>query len=766
MSSNNMYNILNTLKSLEPTPEQTVKAEAKRIYESVEAQGSITEGVSAVEAKLRQKFAEGVTEDVPTQAGGVDPKIQFLQPTIQFAEKLGYRVTLNPQGRVVAKLVNKQLGHTVHIGLFQPSSKGFEVSIANNLGWQTNAWSAKELARDFKGWHERAVKDQDFNNGYSEKPQLEQQGVAEGLRSEKVKMPNGQRPKGIGWVLKQAGEQSGKDYSVWERKFKLVDRQGVAEGQMSDDDIVNCIDDALEDGAPYEQAVMSACEECGCEPDYADQVYRANSPDSEHIPPVNFGDMDESAKPDFLDLDHDGNEKESMKKAAKDNVRVHKGTYGTSYDPSDEEKKTKTKHVPRTGQKGRPKKDVPMKASVPADPFGRTTGEVPKGKKGTKISGKGNIDTVNESMNFQALAKKHGMGMDECMNTLNDHYKKYQMTGECSDLLNGAMQLHRHHMEEGGPVPYEVPAVQRKAAGAAPLTPSSVQAQDAARSMHPPKLDAPKPAVHDELDELAKLAGITDEGAGIMHYKDEKAKEAGEDHFTLGGKTFPVKESDDELANIIHGHADAVEHFKQGGELDYDLESDLWDYYFNKGEIKNYDADASEFIARRFAEDLGIDEGNAFGLAVQQTPPGEEIKIDGKGTGEIKKENAALNELAKLAGLQVSEVTEGEDKCCCDDKGEENCPVHGHDHKDNLDEADAPVDEPEEEPENAPDEDYFSMKASTLNPGEGDNGEKAMHPDRPTFKNGDNALLKPANESVMKLEARLAKEYESIKKKA
>jgi len=68
-------------------------------------------------------------------------------------------------------------------------------------------------------------------------------------------------------------------------------------------------------------------------------------------------------------------------------------------------------------------------------------------------------------------------------------------------------------MEENKPVPYEVPAVQRRAAGAAPLTPSDVQAQDAARSMHPgmTKLDAPKPAVNDELDELAKLAGITNE---------------------------------------------------------------------------------------------------------------------------------------------------------------------------------------------------------------------------------------------------------------
>jgi len=31
------------------------------------------------------------------------------------------------------------------------------------------------------------------------------------------------------------------------------------------------------------------------------------------------------------------------------------------------------------------------------------------------------------------------------------------------------------------------------------------------------------------------------------------------------------------------------------------------------------------------------EEGNAYGMAVQNTPPGEEIKINGKGTGDIKK---------------------------------------------------------------------------------------------------------------------------------
>jgi len=662
----NIYSILGKLQALEPTPAEVIKDKAQVIRESVEAQGSILAGlrdVSTTEQRLAKMFEESK-----------------FDKTTKAIEKSG-------KSKESAKAIAATIGR-------------------EKLG-------QKEMTRRSVAGKKKANESLDGGMGnmgecaMCEAGTCTEHGVAEGLRSEKVKMPNGQRPKGIGWVLKQAGEQSGKDYSVWERKFKLVNGPGVAEG----------------------------------------------------------------SKPDFLDLDHDGNEKELMKKAAKDNVRVHKGTYGTSYDPSDEEKKTKTKHVPRTGQKGRPKKDAPMKASVPADPFGRTTGEVPKGKKGTKISGKGNIDTVNESMNFQALAKKHGMGMDECMNTLNDHYNKYKMTGECSDLLNSALALHKHHMDESKPVQYEIPTIQRKASGAAPLSLKDVEQQDAERSMHPgmTKLDAPKPAVHDELDEIAKLAGLTDEGAGVMHYKDEKAKEAGEDHFTLGGKTFPVKENfDDELANIIQNNSAAVEHFKQGGEMDYDLESDLWEYYFNKGEIRNYDADASEFISQRFAEDLGIDEGNAFGLAVQQTPPGEEIKIDGKPTGEIKKENAALHELAKLAGLQVNEMNEAEDTCCCDDKGEENCPVHGHDH---LDEADAPVDEPEEEPMNTAHKvKYQSMKGSTMGPGEGDPGEKRMYPKAP---DGDNAMTQPARgmpidgkvqESILELEAQLLAEYESIKK--
>lgn len=54
-----------------------------------------------------------------------------------------------------------------------------------------------------------------YNPGEDEK-------VYEAVETERVKHPIGQRPKGPGWVLKQAGEQTGKDHNVWERKFKKV----------------------------------------------------------------------------------------------------------------------------------------------------------------------------------------------------------------------------------------------------------------------------------------------------------------------------------------------------------------------------------------------------------------------------------------------------------------------------------------------------------------------------------------------------------------
>jgi len=57
-----------------------------------------------------------------------------------------------------------------------------------------------------------------YNPGEDEK-------VYEAVETQRVNPPVGQRPKGPGWVLKQAGEQTGKDHNVWERKFKKVNEE-------------------------------------------------------------------------------------------------------------------------------------------------------------------------------------------------------------------------------------------------------------------------------------------------------------------------------------------------------------------------------------------------------------------------------------------------------------------------------------------------------------------------------------------------------------
>jgi hypothetical protein len=69
-----------------------------------------------------------------------------------------------------------------------------------------------------------------------------------------------------------------------------------------------------------------------------------------------------------------------------------------------------------------------------------------------------------------------------------------------------------------------------------------------------------------------------------------------------------VTESVDSYGDVLKHFPKDVEDFKNGGDLSYDLESALWDYHFNNGDIRNYDADASEYIGQNLADYLGIDE--------------------------------------------------------------------------------------------------------------------------------------------------------------
>ena len=659
MSDNNIYNILGKLDALKPQAE-TAKQTAERIYESVEAQGSVMEGVKSVEARLNEKYMGFKKTAAAVAKGGAE----------------------NPAA-VAASIGRKKYGKAAFQKAAAAGKKMGEGSGFDPEQPEGGGAGAGDITRE--------ARDGDTNFGST--VTRGSWVVYNGSKVKRFKTHTGAKA----YAEKNGGKVASSEFYA----DKIHGKQGMAE------------------------------------------------------------------------------ERETLQ--TKKGTIYKGGKYGTEYDPSDEEKKTKAKHVPNKGQKGRPKKDKPAASTPPkGDIFGRTTGEVPKGKKGTKIKGKGNIDTVDEvididtlnqlashpmagpiaaaggaaigaavggavkkagdwyknrqekkalaqqpkmaesrltvgkalmeSVNFKRMMDEANMTLDEMLECMNQDIKTYKATGDMSDRLRDFMHLHQHakkQMEEAGPVPYEVPAVQRQAAGAPALTPQAVQQQDANRSMHPgmTKLDAPKPSVTQELDELAKLAGITDEGNAFTG-KLKDTPPGGE--FELGGKTFKDTSKLDEETCMECG---------------------------------------------MYESKCTCHEGNLFTKHLKDTPKGGEFEIDGKkykdtsnldeGTCpkchadpcECPTESTTLEDIARLAGIAV----EGKDY------------------------GDTTIAEPPTY-DNTPDEEVQGEDV-LLKGGDGEvaGGEKAMKPNKPTWKNADNPLAEDEFNPVDAMGRKLMKAYEAIK---
>lgn len=126
------------------------------------------------------------------------------------------------------------------------SDEGVDVLFAHGVEFNVPAEqlegvsSAIKTARRMGGNMTGAVKKIDKSKkGMSDNPRVqkalqkanEEDELEEKLETERSKLPNGQRPKGPGWVLKKSGEQSGKPHSEWERKYKSV--KSVQEGTVA-----------------------------------------------------------------------------------------------------------------------------------------------------------------------------------------------------------------------------------------------------------------------------------------------------------------------------------------------------------------------------------------------------------------------------------------------------------------------------------------------------------------------------------------------------
>ncbi len=272
-NSNGMYRVLDIFKKLEPTQEQKVKAEAKAIYESVEAKGSILEGVSKTEKKLQEKYM-GFKES---------KQLDELSPeTVSSYQKKAYSQAADASN---------------------PKSDQRAAGVARSLSRPTN----------------------------------EDQGD---LRS------------AILDVLQtiQSGASAGEE---------MIDVLADELNQYYDD-VEQSNDGALQDAYFH---MMDQGQESEGNPEMMASIA------GKAIELLDQPSLDEG-------------EKVKTKTGY-----IHKGTYGDA-DFDDDGKEVK-KHVPKKGQRGRPKKEKPAEFNAPkGDIFGRTTGKTPKGKKGTVVKGK------------------------------------------------------------------------------------------------------------------------------------------------------------------------------------------------------------------------------------------------------------------------------------------------------------------------------------------------------------------------------------------
>ena len=443
------------------------------------------------------------------------------------------------------------------------------------------------------------------------------------------------------------------------------------------------------------------------------------------------------------------------------------GTYGTEYYKSDDftggaedeaKAKKKATKVVRHGVKGRPAKEKPPVYSKMNDPFGRVPDKAPKSKvAGRKVAGtaqsapqKSLAETMlqverrlTEGVNFQKLMQDKHQTVDEMLAELSNDMQVFKTTGHCSELLKDCMEIKSAHGkliadEATDPTnpfykkqnDYNLPPAVR-GHGTADYKLPDVKAHDNRhRDDYRDRAGlAPAPVAEElELAKLAELAGITvkesfghkpdDDGDRIPNWADKNPDVAG------GDEDRKMSEDDMEEGNLWGQN---VRDAKAAGKTQADLDND-----------GNLDP----------VTETGFDMGQ------QETPDitiNSTVDSDGKKTVNINAEGeraVELLQMLQMAGMGNSDKAQElrlQEPVEVEIMGEPDCEEVA-----------------EEELSNSPDPKYFGVydEVGTLGTGEADNGEKAMHGDRPTFKNGDNPLTKPSTT----LEARLAAEYESIKK--
>jgi hypothetical protein len=718
--NDNIYSILGKLEALKPTPEETRFALVKEIRESVEAQGSVLEGVSAVEAKLAKAFAESqVNEKAVSQAQ------QKFMGMVHAAQK-GSKAA-SPEVAKVAKSMGKKdakdFASTKHKGLPQHVAEGHcSKCDCEPCECPTN----EDMSRAAKGYEKYGKK---------------------GMQA-----------------LAKAG------------------RDGASEKEL----------DNIRD--QHDQYNESTCNECGmfeseCSCDHTNEAEITRKPG-----------VTTHRKTDFPGYPVDDNDDiDDENKGKRGRPRKHAI------------KAPKVDSMGKALGRGRPAKAKPIGHNAPKmhDPFGRVaTGIKPTAPKGRVHSLGEAMDLVKLNLTEgRYLEDASGESLNHILNRFRAEVRNFEQGGDLDRDLYDALY---DYYVECGEMPYGV----QKARDADPMNwvaerldvelgnhaygsdpanaegagmemeagiPGNIPAEQIpgkedlrngkGRSYYEEETDS----MEHELNELARLAGVKTEGNAFSGKLAHTAKGSS---FEQDGETFTNRSS---IADK------EVDEASESPKADKDYDQD--------GKIES---EKDEVIGSR-RKAAGLDEGmeipgteeSEFNVSTRMSTNGDKnvtvtatgehaasllqmLRIAGLGDGAKAQELQAHPEMGDAEGTEEPAVVADEGNAFSGELAQaranhaDTFDIDGHEYE--VDESDAPVAEPTTEPANAPKPEYSSMKGSTMGPGEGDAGEKAMNPDRPTKNNGDNAMATPPTRAqktlvqVAALESKLAAEYESIKK--
>jgi len=331
------------------------------------------------------------------------------------------------------------------------------------------------------------------------------------------------------------------------------------------------------------------------------------------------------------------------------------------------------------------------------------------------------------SENFKQIMGKHHMTMDEMVKRLSHDIQSYKTHGKMSDVLRDCMEIHSHNPQIADESALGLPGsknISQLNPGALkpPVTPWE-KAKSSVASTFDTKDAWEIPVEPDhELNELARLAGlqVADESTHgeYIKQKDLEAEHSGKHTFHAFGQEFntdEVTEDDmEEGAGTMHfkalqAKADGKDSFKMGNK-EFPVE-------LGEGTCPACDCDP-----------CGCNEDTALNGEIEKTTGPDEVEF-------------SLGEMVRLAGIAV----EGRDY------GDVKIAVSA-------------------EFDNTPEEQYMAVGVLTKGgDGEVAGKEKAMQPNKPTFKNGDNPKSpSPVKEQTDPLEAlgrNLLRAYNSIKLK-